>query len=260
MAKVRDVFVCSGCGAVHARWMGKCPDCGAWDSLEKQAVDAAAARDPQRGAVQAWNSPVWSATENDDPHAALSGVAGIAPPVAAPIAEAGGAAPVQRIPSGIGELDRVLGGGLVPGSVVLLGGEPGIGKSTLLLQAAGCLGPRLSRARIRTWPHWPATRVLYVSSEESSRAGAHPAPSRLGAVDRERRPCSSSRTPTSPASSSRRDASSPDASWSSTPSQMVYKSDIPAATRQRQRSFAAASPNSCTSPRPPASPLFSSAT
>jgi DNA repair protein RadA/Sms len=165
MAKVRDVFVCSGCGAVHARWMGKCPDCGAWDSLEKQAVDAAAARDPQRGAVQAWNSPVWSATENDDPHAALSGVAGIAPPVAAPIAEAGGAAPVQRIPSGIGELDRVLGGGLVPGSVVLLGGEPGIGKSTLLLQAAaawarGVTGDPNQRT--------PATRVLYVSSEESA--------------------------------------------------------------------------------------------
>lgn len=130
--------------------MGKCPDCGAWDSLEKQSLDAAAARDPQRGALQGWSTP-----ENDEPHAVLAGLAGLATPVAAPIEEAGRGAPVERIGSTIAELDRVLGGGLVAGSVVLLGGEPGIGKSTLLLQAASA------------WARGGA-RVLYVSSEESA--------------------------------------------------------------------------------------------
>ena len=134
--------------------MGKCPDCGAWDSLEKQTMDATASKDPQRGIVAAW-----SGIENDDPHADLAGVAGLAAPVAAPIAEAGGGSPVARIPSGIGELDRVLGGGLVVGSVVLLGGEPGIGKSTLLLQAASAWA---------RGPNGSGARVLYVSSEESA--------------------------------------------------------------------------------------------
>lgn len=150
MAKVRDVFVCSACGGTQSRWMGKCPDCGAWDSLEKQTLDATASKDPQRGIVAAWRG-----AEIEDPHADLAGLAGLATPQAAPIAEAGGGAPVARISSRIGELDRVLGGGLVVGSVVLLGGEPGIGKSTLLLQAAS--------AWART-----GTRVLYVSSEESA--------------------------------------------------------------------------------------------
>lgn len=150
MAKTREIFVCRSCGAAQSRWMGKCPDCGAWDSLESERVDAGARRDPQKGLVEAW--------------AALSeGGEVVTPgaPVAKPIAEVGAEDAVARIPTGIEELDRVLGvsgagsRGIVPGSAVMIGGPPGIGKSTLLLQAAASLAAR-------------GTRVLYVSSEESA--------------------------------------------------------------------------------------------
>ncbi len=147
MAKVREVFVCSACGGTHSRWMGKCPDCGAWDSLESQTLDKASGLDPQRGIVEVWRS---MGDRKGDAESARDGA-----PSATPIAEAGGGVESQRIPSTIGELDRVLGGGLVEGSVVLLGGEPGIGKSTLLLQSAA------------SWAH-RGGRVLYVSSEESA--------------------------------------------------------------------------------------------
>jgi DNA repair protein RadA/Sms len=149
MAKVRHVFVCRECGAAQHRWAGKCPDCGAWDSLEETTVDPALAKDPQKGLVAAWGE----LTESGE------AVATVAP--ARPIAEIDAdATPLTRIASGIGEFDRVLGGsagamGLVPGSAVLIGGEPGIGKSTLLLQAAGAWASR-------------GVRVLYVSSEESA--------------------------------------------------------------------------------------------
>ncbi len=127
--------------------MGKCSDCGAWDSLEKQTVDKASTEDPQRGIIEGWRLDA-----DDGPDAG----AGIGPgPGATPIAEAGRDGEIRRIPSAIGELDRVLGGGLVEGSVVLLGGEPGIGKSTLLLQGAASWANR-------------GGRVLYVSSEESA--------------------------------------------------------------------------------------------
>lgn len=128
--------------------MGKCPDCGAWDSLEQQTVDPSTAKDPQSALVSAWAE----LTEGGAPAAGET--------AARPLSEVSDSAePVRRMPSGIGEFDRVLGGigeiGLVPGSAVLLGGEPGIGKSTLLLQAAY---------------RWAAggRRVLYVSSEESA--------------------------------------------------------------------------------------------
>jgi DNA repair protein RadA/Sms len=152
MAKPRQAFICRACGAVQSRWLGKCPDCGAWDSLESQTIDAAASRDPQKGLVQAWATPL--GTVDGDP-------AGLGPaPTARPLADAGDEPQLQtRVPTRIGELDRVLGGhplpGLVPGSVVLVGGPPGIGKSTLMLQAAGSLAAG-------------GSRVLYVSSEESS--------------------------------------------------------------------------------------------
>lgn len=147
MAKVREVFVCSACGSTIPRWMGKCPDCGAWDSLESQRVDKASAADPQRGVVESWRQVTEASSEGEE---AREGS-----PCAMPITEAAGGAEARRIPSAIGELDRVLGGGLVEGSVVLLGGEPGIGKSTLLLQGAAS---------------WASSggRVLYVSSEESA--------------------------------------------------------------------------------------------
>lgn len=168
MAKVREVFVCSACGSTLPRWMGKCPDCGAWDTLERQSVDKAAAHDPQRGIVEGWHAS--AAADHPDP----GDLTGHGAPQAISMAQAGQETEVRRLPSGIGELDRVLGGqsdsgpsapgrspkgaaanlGLVAGSVVLLGGEPGIGKSTLLLQAAAAWARR-------------STRVLYVSSEES---------------------------------------------------------------------------------------------
>ncbi len=143
MAKVIKRFVCRGCGAVHAQWYGKCPACGQWDALEEHRAGGAAATDRQRGVAIA-----------DAESAELAGA-----PEAVPITTVD-EAQYPRLATGIGELDRVLGGtrphqGIVPGSAVLLGGDPGIGKSTLLLQAAHRL---VQRDR----------RVLYVTSEESA--------------------------------------------------------------------------------------------
>ncbi|MCC6678014.1 MAG: DNA repair protein RadA [Phycisphaerales bacterium] len=145
MAKTRHVFICRACGALQHRWMGKCPDCGEWDSLEDQVVDPSAAADPHLGAAKALAQSF--AAEGGDATPA---------PAAKPLDDIGESdGPAARITCGIHELDRVLGGGLVPGSAVLCGGEPGIGKSTLLLQAA------------RAWAALDR-RVLYVSSEESA--------------------------------------------------------------------------------------------
>src|SRR5690349_13618927 len=104
----KTVHVCSDCGAQEAKWHGQCPTCGAWNTLVEEAVPEAAGGGRGR--------------------ARTAGAAGGAKP--RPLREVG-AAPVERLSSGIGELDRVLGGGLVPGSLTLLGGSPGIGKSTL---------------------------------------------------------------------------------------------------------------------------------
>ncbi|MFG0285301.1 MAG: DNA repair protein RadA [Phycisphaerales bacterium JB039] len=169
MAKTREIYICRACGGTHSKWMGKCPDCGAWDALEAERIDRAASTDPQRGLAAGWAAAEMEPKEG----AAVAQAAGAV--AAAPLAEIGrGEGPARRA-TGIAELDRVLGGaegamGLVPGSVTLVGGAPGIGKSTLLLQAAGAL----ARA---------GTRVLYVSSEESAeqirqRAG------RLGLLDK----------------------------------------------------------------------------
>jgi len=158
MAKTRVSFICNNCGAIQARWMGKCPDCGGWDSLEEHRAQASSGMDRQRGvATLAAPSAVSITTVQAEPAA------------------------TNRLSTGISELDRVLGGtvgengsqahggcGLVPGSVVLIGGDPGIGKSTLMLQAAHQLALN-------------DTRVLYVTSEESvdqlrlraQRLGAH---------------------------------------------------------------------------------------
>ncbi len=141
MARKTTHFICSACGAVHPRWLGRCPDCNQWDTLEEQrAPDRGAEHDPQRGVA--------------DTGPTLLGDT----PQACPIAEVEANA-YPRLPTGLSELDRVLGGegpdaGLVPGAAVLIGGDPGIGKSTLLLQAAHGLA-RTGR------------RVLYVTSEES---------------------------------------------------------------------------------------------
>ncbi|MFG0329105.1 MAG: DNA repair protein RadA [Phycisphaerales bacterium] len=140
MPKTKTSWVCRECGAVQPRWMGRCPECSAWDSLEEfREQPADRARDTHQGLAAEWN---------DD----LGAIA--ATPTAAPISDI----TTQEIPrraTGVGEFDRVLGGGLVPGSVSLIGGEPGIGKSTLLLQAAAHLAAS-------------GSRVLYVTSEESA--------------------------------------------------------------------------------------------
>lgn len=128
---------------MHPKWLGKCPDCGAWDSLASHTVHATSPSDPATGAALALS----------DPSIPLLHSAAVALfPRSEPVATTETDPP--RLATGISELDRALGGGLVPGSAVLVGGPPGIGKSTLMLQAAGAI----ARA---------GTSVLYVSSEES---------------------------------------------------------------------------------------------
>jgi DNA repair protein RadA/Sms len=124
------VFVCQECGAQSPKWLGRCADCGAWNSL----VEERAATEPAAPAANRY---------------ARLGAAG-----AARLYTEIEASRAVRMPTGIDEFDRVLGGGIVPGSLVLLGGEPGIGKSTLLLQAAACVARDVGP-------------VLYASGEES---------------------------------------------------------------------------------------------
>jgi DNA repair protein RadA/Sms len=125
MAKARTVHACTECGGASPKWQGQCPHCGAWNTL----VESVAAPAPTRfQSVAGGRSPVRP----------LSSIVARESP---------------RVPSGLDEFDRVLGGGLVPGGVILLGGDPGIGKSTLLLQAGAALGA--------------AHKVLYVTGEES---------------------------------------------------------------------------------------------
>ncbi len=129
MAKVRTAFICDACGAQFPRWSGQCADCGAWNTLvETRPVVARAGSTTARKRGYA----------GDTRTAKLSAVQ---------------AEVMTRVPTGLAEFDRVLGGGLVAGSVALIGGDPGIGKSTLLLQVAATLVERGS--------------VLYVTGEES---------------------------------------------------------------------------------------------
>ena len=135
MARATSLYVCQSCGAQSRQFFGRCSGCGSWNTLVEQS---AAPTDNRR------RRPVAAPAE-----AAMPAV----PRRSEPIAVVGDR-PLQRLCSGYGELDRVLGGGLVPGSLVLLGGDPGIGKSTLLLQSAQAMAARHS--------------VLYVSAEESA--------------------------------------------------------------------------------------------
>ena len=126
----KSIYVCSECGAQSSKWFGRCPACQAWNTLEETVVEP----EPVRKSVS---------------HDRLLNPESRAAPI-----DAVGLPELRRTETGIAELDRVLGGGLVKGSVVLLTGEPGIGKSTLLMQLSG----RLSSAD---------RKVLYVSGEES---------------------------------------------------------------------------------------------
>ncbi len=141
----RETFYsCSECGLHSAQWHGQCPACEAWNTLIEERLPAsqkASGAGARRGIGKGAASPGSRRERRPTP-------------AARPLREVG-AAPVQRLSTGIGELDRVLGGGLVPGSLVLLGGSPGIGKSTLTNMALG----HLQEA---------GSRTLYVSGEESA--------------------------------------------------------------------------------------------
>lgn len=136
MAKLKTVYVCTQCGDTSPRWMGKCPSCGAWNTMVEDVV----APEPK------------AATSRAAAAGRPTGISSIRPQTLASISTTEAE---SRIVTGISELDRVLGGGVVMGSVVLLGGEPGAGKSTLLLQLCGAISSRL--------------QVLYITGEESVR-------------------------------------------------------------------------------------------
>ena len=129
MAKSRTVYVCADCGGTTPKWQGKCPHCNAWNTLEETVESSTPTAAAHRYAPLASASPVRSLSEIE-------------------------ARETPRQPTGLDEFDRVLGGGLVAGAVVLIGGDPGIGKSTLLLQALASLSA--------------STNVLYVTGEESA--------------------------------------------------------------------------------------------
>ncbi|MGE4610520.1 MAG: DNA repair protein RadA [Paracoccaceae bacterium] len=128
MAK-SSTYTCSACGASHKKWAGRCETCGEWNSITAEVVLSAGPKGKTLGAAKGQRVELSSLSSQD--------------------------APLQRSLFGIDELDRVLGGGLVPASAILVGGDPGIGKSTLLLQAAGAFARQ-------------GKKVLYVSGEEAA--------------------------------------------------------------------------------------------
>ncbi len=129
MAKAKTIYSCTECGGQVSKWQGQCPHCGEWNTLVESVAEAAPAAGKNRYSALAASGKLQQLAEVE-------------------------ASEVSRTPTGIAEFDRVLGGGLVEGGVVLIGGDPGIGKSTLLLQALA---------------HLSATKkVLYVSGEESA--------------------------------------------------------------------------------------------
>ena len=145
MAKARTQFICQNCGTVHARWVGKCEGCGQWNTIVEE-----------------------------DPMGGIGGGPGKTPKKGRPVALttlSGEIEDAPRITTGISELDRATGGGFVRGSAVLIGGDPGIGKSTVLMQAAAALSRQ-------------GHRVIYVSGEEAV-AQVRLRAQRLGAADTE---------------------------------------------------------------------------
>ncbi|NEG55957.1 DNA repair protein RadA [Bifidobacterium platyrrhinorum] len=150
MAKTNVRYLCSECGWTGPKWYGRCPECGQWGTVDEfhEARPTAAARRGGAGASSRASGPGRTARTQ---------AAAVAESAATPITQVG-TDDVARIPTGFSEFDRVLGGGIVPGSVVLIAGEPGIGKSTLLLETAG----NIARAHAAQ-----GGTVLYVSGEES---------------------------------------------------------------------------------------------
>lgn len=130
MAKAKVCYVCTECGSVQSRWLGKCPDCGSWNSLVEQVAQPEERKSARAATGGASVAVVSHLTEIDSSEE-------------------------HRYTTAMGELNRVLGGGIVPGSVILLSGDPGIGKSTLLLQICQSISGNAS--------------ILYISGEESLR-------------------------------------------------------------------------------------------
>ena len=157
MARVaKPHFFCNACGNEQARWFGRCPACGAWNS----AAEAPAAGTPAAG--KGGTSPARERTSR----ARWAPGAASGPRPLATVGMEG----VERLASGMHELDRVLGGGIAPGSLILVGGDPGIGKSTLLLQVAMALASPTRGHPAAAGPPAPGgngRRVLYVAGEES---------------------------------------------------------------------------------------------
>ena len=129
MAKDKSIYVCTECGGTHAKWLGQCPQC------------------------QAWNTLVESVAESTSKPRYTAAARGLLPGEAVSTLSEIEATDADRQPTGIDELDRALGGGIVAGGVILIGGDPGIGKSTLLLQALDALSRNV--------------KTLYVTGEES---------------------------------------------------------------------------------------------
>jgi len=128
MSKLKSKYVCQNCGYASPRWSGKCPECGLWNTFVEEVVDSVEVKKSRKTELKSKSANIKLITEVET----LSGT---------------------RIKTGLEELDRVLGGGIVSGAVMLIGGDPGIGKSTLMLQIADKIKDR---------------KILYVSGEESS--------------------------------------------------------------------------------------------
>src|SRR6185312_607383 len=127
MAKVKSRYVCQACGSVSSRWQGQCADCAEWNTLVQESAEV---------------SSIFAAKHNLHGGGRVIPLVGLETPAALP----------ERLPSGLAEFDRAIGGGIVAGSAMLVGGDPGIGKSTLLLQVA---------ARLASEGH----KIIYVSGE-----------------------------------------------------------------------------------------------
>lgn len=134
-SKSKTVFFCQSCGSQSPKWIGKCPSCGEWNTYVEEVVQA----EKKRGGMEAWKHGDMGAGRSGSVPLRVQGIS----------SDEG-----KRRSTSNGELDRVLGGGLVPGSLILVGGEPGIGKSTLLLQVALQMKDQ---------------KILYVTGEESAR-------------------------------------------------------------------------------------------
>ncbi|WP_055123202.1 DNA repair protein RadA [Corynebacterium oculi] len=150
--KPRSIHTCTECGYSSPKWLGRCPECGAWGSMQESAPPLSAA-----GAARGRGGSLGGGSGK---HGAATGLTPTSP--AAPMTTIS-ANTTRTIPTGIGELDRVLGSGIVPGSVVLMAGEPGVGKSTLLLEVAA----RWAAQPTEAGAEQKTRTALYVTAEES---------------------------------------------------------------------------------------------